>query len=564
MSVTITTGKSLTEKLTEGINFLGDTVSATLGSSGRPVAIRDSDGTIRITKDGYSVANAITSFKDPTSDMALQLGKAAAKKTVDEAGDGTTTTTLLVQSIYNEAIKVVNKDTNIVEVQRGIKASVNTVIEALQEQALEITTEDQIYQVAKLSANGDEEVAKLISIAIDKAGHDGTDSIEASKLNEDSLEEVEGMSFDRGLISKYFVTDESKGHSLLLNPYILIIDEVVNSAKTILQFLTYVTDKEKPLLIIAESVDSEAYATLSVNFLRGILKVAVVKSPDFGERKKAILQDIATLTGATVISKDRGYNLSKIKLEEVPGLLGECRSVVATANETTIVDGKGDKDKIEQRIEEIKSQIDNSKSPFEREQLQLRLGKLIGGVVILNIGGTSEVEMKEKKDRVEDALHATKAAISEGVVPGGGLALINCEKSLDELILPNRDQELGKAIIKQVLYSPFKKILINAGIDNFYEILTNIKQNRQLRFIMEQEESTNPDTSFTSDIKASTWQGYNVKTQEYGDVKTMGILDPVKVTRLAIENAASTAAMLIIMTADVSPNEDEKKDLPQY
>ena len=244
MSVTITTGKSLTEKLTEGVNLLGDTVSATLGSSGRPVAIRDSDGTIRITKDGYSVANAITSFKDPTSDMALQLGKAAAKKTVDEAGDGTTTTTLLVQSIYNEALKVVNKGTNIVEVQRGIKASVNKVIEALQEQALEITTEDQIYQVAKLSANGDEEVAKLVSIAIDKAGHDGTVSIEASKLNEDSLEEVEGMAFDRGLISKYFVTDESKGHSLLLDPYILIIDEVVNSAKNILEFMKYVADKE--------------------------------------------------------------------------------------------------------------------------------------------------------------------------------------------------------------------------------------------------------------------------------------------------------------------------------
>lgn len=542
MSVNITTGKSLTEKLTEGINLLGDTVSATLGSSGRPVAIRDSDGTIRITKDGYSVANAITSFKDPTSDMALQLGKAAAKKTVDEAGDGTTTTTLLVQSIYNESLKLVNKDTNIVEIQRGIKASVNKVIETLREQALDITTEDQIYQVAKLSANGDEEVAKLISIAIDKAGSDGSVSIEASKLNEDSLEEVEGMSFDRGLVSKYFVTDEGKGHSLLLEPYVLIVDEVINSNEAILPFITYVAEKEKPLLIIAESVDGASFATLSVNFLRGLLKVAVVKSPDFGERKKAILQDIATLTGATVLSKDRGFNLSKIKASDVPGLLGGARSIVATANETTIVDGKGEKDKIEQRIEEIKNQIDNSKSAFEKEQLQLRLGKLLGGVVILNIGGTSEVEMKEKKDRVEDALHATKAAISEGVVPGGGLALINCRKALEELVLTSRDQELGKQIIIKSLLSPFIKILSNAGVDNFYEIYTNIK------------------------AQSNSWYGYNVKTGEYGDVKDMGILDPVKVTRLAIENASSTAAMLIIMTADVSPNEDEKKDsgMPQY
>ena len=319
-------------------------------------------------------------------------------------------------------------------------------------------------------------------------------------------------------------------------------------------------------MLIAESVDGEAFSVLTVNHLRNTFKVAVVKSPDFGERKKALLQDIATLTGATVLSKDRGYNLAKIKPEEVPGLLGNARSVVATANETTIVDGKGDKDKIEQRIGEIKDQIDNSRSAFEKEQLQLRLGKLIGGVVILNIGGISEVEMKEKKDRVEDALHATKAAISEGVVPGGGLALINCRESLERLVLPNADQELGKDIIKESLLEPFIKILSNAGIENFYEVFTNIKQNRQLRFITEQEESGNPDTTFISDIKAAKWQGYNVKTGEYGDLKSMGILDPVKVTRLAIENAASTAAMLIIMTADVSPNEDEKKglEMPQY
>jgi len=542
MSVTITNGQELKDKLSKGINLLGDTVSATLGSSGRPVAIRDEYGTIRITKDGYSVANAITSLEDPISDMALQLGKAAAKKTVDEAGDGTTTTTLLVQSIVTECLEITSKSVNIVEVQKGITASVDAVIENLKEQALDVTTEEQIYQVAKLSANGDEAIAKLIALSIDKAGRDGSVSIEESKGVDDSLEEVEGMVINKGLTSHHFITDQEKGHSLLLNPYILIVDEMINTAEAIVPFMTYAAEKERPLLIIAEGVESAAFSTVVVNHLKGNIKAAIVKSPDFGDRKKAILEDLATMTGSTVLTKDKGIILSKVKAPEVSGYLGESRSATITSKDTTIIDGKGDKDNIEARILAVKSQIDNAKSAFEKENLQERLGKMLGGVVIINVGGKSEVEMKERRDRVEDALFATKAAIAEGVVPGGGLALINAESTLDELVLPNKDQELGKEVIRKVLYAPFKKILLNAGIENHYEILTKIKSLRKL-----QEDDVSP------------WMGYNVKTGEYGDVKDMGILDPVKVTRIALQNSSSTAGILMTIAAGV--NEVKKAEV---
>jgi len=566
MPVAITSGQDLKDKLIKGINLLGDTVTATLGSSGRPVAIRDEDGTIRITKDGYSVANAITSIEDPVSDTALQLGKAAAKKTVDEAGDGTTTTTLLVQSIVTECLNITSKNVNIVEVQKGISASVDAVIDNLKEQALEITTAEQIHQVARLSANGDEDIAKLIAMSIDKAGRDGSISIEESKSIEDSLEEVEGMVINKGLVNQHFVTDQAKGHSVLINPYILIVDEMITQAESVVPFMTYAAEKERPLLIIAEAVEQAAISTLIVNHLRGNCKAAVIKSPDFGDRKKAILEDIATLTGATVISKDKGHNLSK--KTEVPKYvqyLGECRSATITSKDTTLIDGKGSKEAIEERLLNIKSQIDNSKSPFERENLQERLGKMIGGVVIINIGGKSEVEMKERKDRVEDALYATRAAISEGVVPGGGLALINTESTLNELVLPNKDQEIGKEVIRKVLYAPFKKILLNAGIDDYYKIQNQISINKNKSYIIEQTKSTSPNITAAESHKTSLWQGYNVKTGEYGDVKDMGILDPVKVTRIALLNASSTAGILMTIAAGVNEIKTEQpEEQPQY
>jgi chaperonin GroEL len=555
MSVTITSGQELKEKLLKGINLSADTVTATLGSSGRPVAIRDQEGTIRITKDGYSVANAITSFEDPTEDMALQLLKAAAKKSVDEAGDGTTTTTLLVQSIVNECLDITSKETNVVEIQKGIAASVSAVVTNLKEQAMEITTEDQIYNVAKLSANGDENIAKLISLAIDKSGRDGSVSIEESKYAEDSLEEVEGMVLSKGLLHHHFVTDEAKNHSLLLNPCILLVDEVITKAESIVNFMQYAAEKERPLLLIAEGVEGAAISVLIVNHLRGTCKAAVIKSPDFGDRKKAILEDIATITGATVLSKEKGHNLEKLK--DLGQYLGSARSVTSTKDSTTIIDGKGDKEQIEERLLAIKEQIDNAKSAFERENLQERLGKMIGGVVIINVGGKSEVEMKERRDRVEDALFATKAAIAEGVVPGGGLALINTESALDELVLANKDQEIGKSVIRRVLYAPFKKILKNAGIDNHYEILSEIKANKDRSYMIEQAKTTSPNLTEVESHKTSLWQGYNVRTGEYGNVQEMGILDPVKVTRVALQNASSTAGILMTVAAGVNESKVE-------
>jgi chaperonin GroEL len=555
MSVTITSGQELKEKLLKGINLSADTVTATLGSSGRPVAIRDQEGTIRITKDGYSVANAITSFEDPTEDMALQLLKAAAKKSVDEAGDGTTTTTLLVQSIVNECLDITSKETNVVEIQKGIAASVSAVVTNLKEQAMEITTEDQIYNVAKLSANGDENIAKLISLAIDKSGRDGSVSIEESKYAEDSLEEVEGMVLSKGLLHHHFVTDEAKNHSLLLNPCILLVDEVITKAESIVNFMQYAAEKERPLLLIAEGVEGAAISVLIVNHLRGTCKAAVIKSPDFGDRKKAILEDIATITGATVLSKEKGHNLEKLK--DLGQYLGSARSVTSTKDSTTIIDGKGDKEQIEERLLAIKEQIDNAKSAFERENLQERLGKMIGGVVIINVGGKSEVEMKERRDRVEDALFATKAAIAEGVVPGGGLALINTESALDELVLANKDQEIGKSVIRRVLYAPFKKILKNAGIENHYEILSEIKANKDKSYMIEQAKTTSPNLTEVESHKTSLWQGYNVRTGEYGNVQEMGILDPVKVTRVALQNASSTAGILMTVAAGVNESKVE-------
>jgi len=542
LSVTITSGQELKEKLLKGINLSANTVTATMGSSGRPVAIRDDQGVIRITKDGYSVANAITSFEDPIEDMALQLLKASAKKTVDEAGDGTTTTTLLVQSIVNECLDITSKDVNIVEVQKGINTSVDNIIANLKEQAMEITTEEQIYSVAKLSANGDDVIAKLIATSIDKAGRDGSISIEESKFAEDSLEEVEGMVIDKGLSHHHFITDEAKNHSFLTEPLILLVDEVMSTLESVTPFMVYASEKEKPLLIIAEGVESAAISVLIVNHLRGNCRAAVVKSPDFGPRRKAILEDIAIMTGATVLSREKGHDLKKLK--DVGQYLGSCRSATITKDSTTIIDGRGDKDRIEERLLAIKAQIDNASSAFEKENLQERLGKMIGGVVIINVGGRSEVEMKERKDRVEDALFATKAAISEGVVPGGGLALINAEPALDKPLL-NKDQEIGREIMRKVIFAPFKKILLNAGIENSYKIYAGIRDNQMELIRLDKSEKM-------------LWQGYNVKTDTYGDVRDMGILDPVKVTRVALQNAASTAGILMTVAAGVNENKSEK------
>lgn len=541
MSVNIVSGQELKEKLQTGINKLADAVTATMGSSGRPVGIRDSDGTIRITKDGYSVANAISSFEDPAEDFALQLGKTVSKKTVDAAGDGTTTSTLLLQSFVNESFQAITPSTNVVDVQRGINQSVKAVVEKLKEMAVDVVTEEQMLKVAQLSANGDEYLARLIVTALDKAGEEGVVTIEESRSTEDSVETVEGMVMPNGVISQYFFTDHTKAHTLLSKPYVFIVNDAITRNDEIVHVLEYVAEQGRPLLLIADRVEGEALTTLVLNATRGNIKIAVVKSPDFDKRRTAILEDIAILTGGQVISELKGYRISKLTKEDFPTVLGECRTSTSTKDDTVILDGAGKVEDIETRMLEIKAQIETSKSAYERENLQARLSKLTGGVSIIHVGGISEVEMKEKRDRVDDALHATKAAISEGIVPGGGLALINCESVLNELVLPNKDQELGKEIVRKTLYAPFKKILLNAGIDNHYEILAERK------------------AIVTGDI---TWNGYNVKTGEYGNLQDMGIIDPVKVTRHALENAASVASVLITTTASVFESKKEQPQVP--
>lgn len=581
MSVDVVSNLELKNKILSGVNKLADSVSSTLGPGGRNILIQSDVEGVRITKDGVSVAKAFTTLKDPIENTAVQLMKTVSQKAVDYAGDGTTTSTLLAQSIINEGFKAIDASSNPIQVKVGIDKSVDAVIKRLKELAVDIITEDQIKQVANLSSNGDSDIANIITMALDYVGEDGAVSIEESKTNETTLEKVEGMVFDRGYKTPYFATNPMKMDAVLSNPYILIVDGRINLNKQIVGCLNYVATKDRALLIIAEDVDNEALSTLIVNKSRGILKVCAVKAPEFGDRRTATLEDIAIMTGATVISDKKGLRLEKIGDNAWGEYLGECRTSTITANDTTIVDGKPKMKKVEDgvdeegnvvykevspvedRLLEIKSQLDSAKSNFQKENLQSRLSKLTGGVAIINVGGVSEVEMREKKDRVDDALHATKAAILEGVVPGGGMALIACESALDGLGLTDKDQIVGREIVRKTLYAPFKKILSNAGIEDHQSILDAIRGG----FLRKPHKLFGKEFYTLFSVKwivpqfteTSIWNGFNVKTEEYVNLQEAGVLDPVKVTRTALENAASVAGIILTTTACVYEIPEENK-----
>ena len=537
MTKKITFSKNARNTLANGVNKLADAVTATLGPAGRNVIIEQEQGNPVSTKDGVTVARSIT-LKNKVENLGAQIVKQAAIKTAEQAGDGTTTSTLLAQEILSQGLASIEgaKGSNVVDVKRGIDKAVSKIVDTLEEYSKDITDEEQLKQVATISANNDKEVGELISTAMDKVGQDGVVTIEESKTGETYLETVEGMQFNRGYKSPYFVTDNNTMTAVLSNPLILIADKRLNQIKELLPILEGASQQSKSLLVIADDIEGEALSTMVVNKMRGILPIVAVKAPEFGDRKKAMLEDIAVLTGGTVISQDKGMRLDKFQ----PEWLGKANKVTVTKDTCTIIDAKGDVKKIEQRVDEIRTQIDETNSPYEKEKLQDRLAKFIGGVALVHVGGHTEVEMKEKKDRVDDALHATKAALEEGILPGGGVALLNAAATLVSDLQEGNvigDEAIGYDIIVNACEKPFYKILDNAGLDK--EIVGDIEE--QLKVQMDE------------------WSGYNPRTDEYVNMFEEGIIDPTKVTRLALENAASVAGTLLITEAVVSKGK-EKKD----
>lgn len=516
------------DKLKKGVDALADAVKVTLGPKGRNVILDKKFGAPAITKDGVTVAKEIE-LDSSIENMGAQLVKEVASKTADDAGDGTTTATVLTQAIFGVGIKNVAAGANPMDLKRGIDKAVAAIVGELRNSSKEISTSKEIAQVGTISANNDEEIGKMISDAMEKVGKDGVITVEEAKGTETEVKTVEGMQFDRGYLSPYFTTNTEKMEAELENPYILIYDKKISSMKELLPVLEPVAQSSRPLLIIAEDVDGEALATLVVNKIRGALKVAAVKAPGFGDRRKAMLEDIATLTGGTVISEERGFKLENATIE----YLGSAEKINIDKDNTTIVNGGGESSAIEARIGEIKSQIETTTSDYDREKLQERLAKLSGGVAILYIGAATEVEMKEKKDRVDDALHATRAAVQEGVVVGGGVALIRASKSLDNLKGENEDEDTGINIVRQAIESPLRTIVANAGGEGSV-VINKIRENK-------------------GDY------GYNARTDKFEDLFKAGVIDPTKVTRLALENAASIAALLLTTECVVA---DVKEDAP--
>jgi|TARA_A100001515_G_scaffold137331_1_gene129830 chaperonin GroEL len=539
MSKIIELGADAREKLVEGIDTLADAVISTLGPNGRNVVISKSHEPIKSTKDGVTVAKNIN-LKDPIKESGVQLVKQAAIQTADSAGDGTTTSTLLAREIIKKGLSSINRGVNAVEVKRGIDYATKKVVDCLKEKVAEdISSEEQLEQVATISANNDPEVGKLIASAIDKVGRDGIVHIEESKSGETYLETVEGMQFDRGYKSHFFVTDNSTMTCTLENPYILIADHKFSTVKDLLPILESVSTTNKSLLIIASDIDNEALATLIVNKARGTLKVAAVKAPEFGDRQKLVLEDIAILTGGQVFDKNKGMKLEKFSWD----WFGEARTVTITKDQTTIVDGKGEVKSIDNRVGELQFQIENAASPFEIEKLQDRLGRMVGGVSIIHVGGYNETEMHEKKDRVDDALNATKAALEEGIVPGGGAALIYASEALNHKDSSlSQDFCLGIDLVKQACYKPLEQILFNAGYGPsvIYETINTI---------------------LDSD---DTWTGFDLKNESYIDMRKSGIIDPTKVTRTALENASSVAGTVLLTECVVVEEPSEEEATPNY
>jgi chaperonin GroEL len=517
-------GTELKEKLLSGIEKLNLAVSSTLGPGGRTVLIREQNGEVKVTKDGVTVAKAFHKLEDDVEDLGAQLVKQVSIKSAVEAGDGTTTSTLLATEIVKEGLKVIRQGSNAVEIKNSIDKTVKQVIENIKKVAIDIDSEEQVKQVATISGNNDPEVGNLIATAIEKVGREGVVTIEESKSGETSLEVVEGMQFDRGYKSPYFVTNNTTMQAVLEDPYIFLYDGRISSAQELLQVLTKANGENKPLLIVAEDIGEEALATLIVNKMRGIVQVCAVKAPDFAERKTLILEDIAILTGGAVASKDKGHKLDKLTGAQVNDFLGRARLVTVSKDETTIIDGKGVETVIEARAEEIKEQIEKSTSFYEKEKLQERLGKLVGGVAIINVGGNSDIEIREKKDRVEDALYATKAALADGIVPGGGSALFNA--SLQHYAQDSVNDAIAQEIVQKAIQMPFKKILENAGIQDWY---TKIPKEGQV---------------------------YDAKNHVIVDALEAGIIDPAKVVITALKNAASVAGTILTTESVVF----EKKD----
>ena len=519
MSKVIEFGSEARKQLVNGIDKLADAVVSTLGPNGRNVVISKPGDYPQSTKDGVTVAKSI-SLEDPNEELGVQLVKQAAITTANVAGDGTTTSTLLAREMVKSGLSHLNNGANAVEIKRSIDTAVKQVVNTLRSNAEDITSEEQLEQIATISANNDPETGKLIATAMGKVGREGIVTIEESKSGETYLETVEGIQFNRGFKSPYFVTNNTTMTAALDKPYILIADERFTKVKDLLPVLEGVSGTGRSLLIIAEDIDNEALATLIVNKMRGTLAICAVKAPEFGDRRKLALEDIATLTGGQVFSKEKGMKLKEFSWD----WFGEARNVNVTKEQTTIVDGKGETERIEARIEELQQQIDQAGSPFEVEKLQERLAKFVGGVAIVHVGGNTETEMKEKKDRVDDALNATKAAIEEGIVPGGGAALLYARGAVDS-------NDIGAQIVKQACGKPFEQILINAGYTS-----TDAQMIGKYQLV---------------DSGNDIWAGYNLKTEEVVNMKEAGIIDPAKVTRTALENAASVAGTILLTECTV-------------
>ncbi|QDC02731.1 chaperonin GroEL [Mesorhizobium sp. 8] len=516
------------ERMLRGVDILANAVKVTLGPKGRNVVIDKSFGAPRITKDGVTVAKEIE-LEDKFENMGAQMVREVASKTNDLAGDGTTTATVLAQAIVREGAKAVASGMNPMDLKRGIDKAVDAVVTELKANARKITKNDEIAQVGTISANGDAEIGRFLAEAMQKVGNEGVITVEEAKTAETELEVVEGMQFDRGYLSPYFITNQDKMRVELEEPYVLIHEKKLGNLQAMLPVLEAVVQSGKPLLIIAEDVEGEALATLVVNKLRGGLKVAAVKAPGFGDRRKAMLEDIAILTGGTAISEDLGIKLENVTLQ----MLGRAKKVVIEKENTTIVDGAGRKEEIQGRVTQIKAQIEETTSDYDREKLQERLAKLAGGVAVIRVGGATEVEVKEKKDRVDDALHATRAAVEEGILPGGGVALLRAVKALDTLAADNADQKYGIDIVRRAIEAPARQIAENAGAEGSI-IVGKLREK----------------TDFA-------W-GWNAQTGEYGDLYRQGVIDPAKVVRTALQDAASVAGLLVTTEAMVA--EKPKKE----
>jgi len=524
-------GDDARSKMVRGVNILADAVKVTLGPKGRNVVLDKSFGAPTVTKDGVSVAKEIE-LEDKFENMGAQMVKEVSSKTADIAGDGTTTATVLAQAMVREGMKAVAAGMNPMDLKRGIDKAVIASVEELHKISQPCTDNKAIAQVGTISANSDDSIGNIIAEAMERVGKEGVITVEEGSSLENELDVVEGMQFDRGYLSPYFVNNQEKMQAELDTPFILLHDKKISSIRDLLPTLEAVAKSSRPLLIIAEDIEGEALATLVLNNMRGIVKVTAVKAPGFGDRRKAMLQDLAILTGGTVISEEVGLNLEGVTLED----LGQAKRVVVTKEETTVIDGAGEEDTINARVDQIRAQMETTTSDYDREKLQERVAKLAGGVAVIKVGAATEVEMKEKKDRVDDALHATRAAVEEGVVAGGGVALVRAKQAIVELTAENQDQDVGISIARRAMEEPLRQICANSGDE--------------------------PSVVLNSVEAGEAAYGYNARTSEYGDMLEMGVLDPTKVTRSALQNAASIAGLLITTEAMVAEIPQEAAAAP--